>query len=237
MATYKLVWDDFCAWYLEMVKPAYQQPIDKKTFEASINFFEKILALLHPFMPFITEELWHDELFGERSELDCCVVANYPRSAKVDEQLLKDVEAIKQTVSEVRNIRNSKQISPKEALPLAVKINSDIVYADYFGIINKLANIAEVTIVNDKLEGATNFIIGRDEFFVTLAGNIDVEAERERITKELVYLNGFLKSVNAKLSNERFVQNAKAEVIANEKNKKADAEAKIEILENNLKSL
>ncbi len=237
MATYKLVWDDFCAWYLEMVKPAYQQPIDKKTFEASINFFERILALLHPFMPFITEELWHDELFGERSEMDCCVVASYPRSAKVNDLLLKDIEAIKQAVSEVRNIRNSKQISPKEALPLAIKINSGIAYSDYFNIINKLANITDVSLVKDKLEGAASFIIGRDEFFVTLAGNIDVEAERERITKELVYLNGFLKSVNAKLSNDKFVQNAKEEVIANEKNKKADAEAKIQILENNLNSL
>jgi len=237
MATYKLVWDDFCAWYLEMVKPAYQQPIDKKTFEASINFFERILALLHPFMPFITEELWHDELFGERSEMDCCVVASYPRSAKANDMLLKDIEAVKQAVSEVRNIRNSKQISPKEALPLAIKINSDIAYPDYFNIINKLANITDVSLVKDKLEGAASFIIGRDEFFVTLAGNIDVEAEREKITKELVYLNGFLKSVNAKLSNDRFVQNAKEEIIANEKNKKADAEAKIQILENNLKSL
>ena len=237
MATYKLVWDDFCAWYLEMVKPAYQQPIDKKTFEASINFFERILALLHPFMPFITEELWHDELFGERSEMDCCVVASYPRSAKANDMLLKDIEAVKQAVSEVRYIRNSKQISPKEALPLAIKINSDIAYPDYFNIINKLANITDVSLVKDKLEGAASFIIGRDEFFVTLAGNIDVEAEREKITKELVYLNGFLKSVNAKLSNDRFVQNAKEEIIANEKNKKADAEAKIQILENNLKSL
>lgn len=237
MATYKLVWDDFCAWYLEMVKPAYQQPIDRKTFEATTNFFERILTLLHPFMPFITEELWHDELFGQRNELDCCVVASYPKSGSINEQLLKEIEIVKQTVSEVRNIRNTKQISPKEALPLAIKTNTNIGYESYFGILIKLANITEVSMVNDKIEGAANFIIGRDEFFVPLAGNIDVEAERERITKELDYLNGFLKSVNAKLSNEKFVQNAKAEVIANERNKKSDAEAKILILEQSLKSL
>ncbi|MEJ6981335.1 valine--tRNA ligase [Pedobacter sp. P351] len=237
MATYKLVWDDFCAWYLEMVKPVYQQPIDRKTFDATVNFFERILTLLHPFMPFITEELWHDELFGKRTEMDCCVVAKYPVSGTVNSQLLKDIEAVKQIVSEVRNIRNIKQISPKEALPLAIKINSDVAYSNYFNIINKLANITQISLVSDKLDGAAGFIVGRDEFFVTLAGNIDAEAEKERITKELVYLTGFLKSVNAKLSNEKFVQNAKEEIIVNEKNKKADAEAKIEILESSLKSL
>ncbi|MGV3507709.1 MAG: valine--tRNA ligase [Sphingobacteriaceae bacterium] len=237
MATYKLVWDDFCAWYLEMVKPAYQQPIDRKTFEATTNFFERILTLLHPFMPFITEELWHDELFGQRNELDCCVVASYPKSGSINEQLLKEIEIVKQTVSEIRNIRNTKQISPKEALPLAIKTNTNIVYESYFSILIKLANITDVSLVSDKIEGAANFIIGRDEFFVALAGNIDVEVERERITKELDYLNGFLKSVNAKLSNEKFVQNAKAEIIANERNKKSDAEAKILILEQSLKSL
>jgi len=237
MSSYKLVWDDFCAWYLEMVKPVYQQPIDRKTFDATVNFFERILTLLHPFMPFLTEELWHDELFGERTELDCCVVASYPRSGIVNETLLKNIESVKQVISEIRNIRNSKQISPKEALPLAIKINSDIAYSDYFSMIIKLANLTEVSSTEEKIDGAASFIIGRDEFFVPLAGNIDVEAERERINKELIYLNGFLKSVNAKLSNEKFVQNAKAEIIANERNKKSDAEAKISMLEESLKSL
>jgi valyl-tRNA synthetase len=237
MATYKLVWDDFCAWYLEAVKPAYQQPIDKKTLEATINFFERILALLHPFMPFLTEELWHDELFGSRTELDCCVVAAYPSSGNVNELLLKDFGAVKQIISEIRNIRNSKQISPKEALPLAIKANSDTQYNNYSGIITKLAVISETIFVSEKLEGAATFIVGRDEFFVPLSGNIDADAERERITKEIDYLTGFLKSVNAKLSNERFVQNAKPEIIANERNKKADAEAKIAMLEQSLNLL
>lgn len=237
MATYKLVWDDFCAWYLEMIKPAYQQPIDRKTFDATVNFFERILALLHPFMPFLTEELWHDELFGERTDMDCCVVASYPRSEKADTSLLKDIEIVKQVISEIRNIRNSKQISPKEALPLAIKINSELLYPQYVNIISKLANISQVDIITDKLENAVNFIVGRDEFFVSVAGNIDTAAERERIEKELAYLDGFLKSVNAKLANERFVQNAKEEIITNERNKKADAEAKISILEKNLSIL
>jgi valyl-tRNA synthetase len=237
MATYKLVWDDFCAWYLEAVKPAYQQPIDRKTLEATTGFFERILALLHPFMPFITEELWHDELFGSRTEMECCIVAAYPVAEKVNELLIKDFGAVKQVISEIRNIRNSKQISPKEALSLAIKTNSDTQYSNYSGIITKLAVVNEITYVSEKLEGAAAFMVGRDEFFVPLSGNIDADAERERITKEIDYLAGFLKSVNAKLSNERFVQNAKPEIIANERNKKADAEAKIAMLEQSLNLL
>jgi valyl-tRNA synthetase len=237
MATYKLVWDDFCAWYLEAVKPAYQQPIDRKTLEATIGFFERILALLHPFMPFITEELWHDELFGSRTEMECCIVAAYPVAEKVNELLIKDFGAVKQVISEIRNIRNTKQISPKEALSLVIKTNSDTQYSNYSGIITKLAVVDEITFVSQKLEGAAAFMVGRDEFFVPLSRNIDPEAERERITKEIDYLAGFLKSVNAKLSNERFVQNAKPEIIANERNKKADAEAKIAMLEQSLNLL
>ncbi|WP_017259142.1 valine--tRNA ligase [Pedobacter arcticus] len=237
MATYKLVWDDYCAWYLEMVKPAYQQPIDRATYEASIQFFERILKVLHPFMPFLTEELWHDEVFGNREEKDCCIVAQIPTSAETNDKLLKEIEAIKQVVSEIRNIRNSKQISPKEALNLAVKINSDIDYLAYTNIICKLANITEISKTDEKIACAATFMAGRDEFFVPLEGNIDVEEEKATIKKEIEYLHGFLKSVNGKLANERFVQNAKPEIVANEQNKKADAEAKIKILEESLVAL
>ncbi len=237
MATYKLVWDDYCAWYLEMVKPAYQQPIDKATYEASIQFFERILKVLHPFMPFLTEELWHDEVFGTRGEKDCCIVAQVPTSQQTNEKLLKEIDAVKLVVSEIRNIRNSKQISPKEALTLAVKVNSDIDYQAYSNIISKLANISELSNTDEKIAGTATFMAGRDEFFIPLTGSIDVEAERESITKDIEYLHGFLKAVNAKLSNERFVQNAKPEIVANEENKRADAEAKIKILEESLSAL
>lgn len=237
MATYKLVWDDFCAWYLEMVKPAYQQPIDKETYAATVQFFEQILKLLHPFTPFITEELWHDDLFGLRENLECCIVAQIKDSQAVDEQLLKHVEQVKQIVSEIRNIRNTKQISPKDALQLSYQINSDIKFDAFTNIIAKLANISEFNLVSDKVQGAANFMAGIDEFFIPLAGNIDIEAEKESIQKEIDYLHGFLKAVNAKLSNERFVQNAKPEVVANEQNKRADAEAKIKSLEATLIAL
>ncbi|WP_316830156.1 valine--tRNA ligase [Pedobacter aquatilis] len=234
MTTYKLVWDDFCAWYLEMVKPAYQQPIDAESYKATVGFFEQIIKLLHPNMPFLTEELWHDDLFGTRDEMDCCIVAEYPKAATIDEQLLKDAEVIKTVVAEIRNVRNQKQISPKEALPLSLKVNSDIDYEKWLNIVFKLANVSEAEIVNDKIVGATAFMAGKDEFFIPLTENIDVDAERSRLNADLVYLQGFLKSVDAKLSNERFVQNAKPEIIANERNKKADAEAKIKIIEESL---
>lgn len=237
MASYKLVWDDFCAWYLEMVKPAYQHPIDAETLKVTIGFFEKILTLLHPYMPFLTEELWHDELFGEKGEMDCCIVAAYPVVGPADAQLLKDVEIVKGLVAEIRNVRNTKQISPKEALPLNIKVNSGLDYEKWLNIVFKLANINEVEFVNDKIVGAASFMVGNDEFFIQLNETIDVEAEKERLNAELTYLQGFLKSVDAKLSNERFVQNAKPEIIQNERNKKADAESKIGIIVGQIESL
>lgn len=237
MATYKLVWDDFCAWYLEMVKPVYQQPIDAETYKATVGFLEEILKIVHPFMPFLTEELWHNNLFGERANLDCCIVAQQPKVGEINLKLLNEISTIKEVVSEIRNTRNIKQISPKEALPLAIKSNSEIDYQTYQPILSKLGNLTAVRFIQDKLSGASNFIAGTDEFFIELADQIDVEAERERIQKELGYLQGFLKSVTAKLSNERFVQNAKAEIVSNEQQKKADTEAKIVMLEEGLAGL
>lgn len=237
MSTYKLVWDDFCAWYLEMVKPAYQHPIDAETMKVTLGYFEKILSLLHPFMPFITEEIYHDEIFGEKEEMDCIIVASYPVPGTIDTALLKDVETIKELVAGVRNVRNTKQLSPKEALPLNIKVNSAVDYQQWMNIVFKLANISTVEFVNDKVSGAVNFMVGSDEFYIPLEENIDVEAEKARLNGELNYLEGFLKSVNAKLNNERFVQNAKPEIIQNERNKQADAESKIAIIRESLSSL
>ncbi len=237
MGIYKLVWDDFCAWYLEMIKPVYQKPIDRETYQVTIQYFEKILKLLHPFMPFLTEELWHDELFGERAELECCIVAPYPVAGSINSTLLQDVHIVKQIVSEIRNIRNIKQISPKEALSLDIKANSGIDYKNYLNIISKLANIGTTAMVVEKVQGAASFIAGTDEFFVPLAGNVDAAAEKERLEKELDYLKGFLKSVEAKLANERFVQNANASVVDNERRKKEDALSKIKMLEEGLTGL
>lgn len=237
MSIYKLIWDDFCSWYLELVKPAYQQPIAKVLYDNTKELFEQILTLIHPFMPFLSEELWHDELFGIRAEMDCCIVAPYPKGGNVNEHLLKDYIVIQQVVSEIRNIRNTKQISPKEALPLAIKVNSGRDYKSYIDSISKLANINEVAFVDEKPDGAVGFIAEKDEFFVSVSQNIDVAAEKERIAAEINYLEGFLKSVKAKLANEKFVQNAKPEIVQNERNKQIDAEAKLKILEESLAAL
>ena len=237
MGIYKLVWDDFCAWYLEMIKPVYQQPIDPETYRVTIEYFERILKLLHPFMPFLTEELWHDDLFVERQELDCCIVAPYPVAGKVNATLLNDIDLVKLVVSEIRNVRNTKQISPKEALPLSIRVNSSIKYNDYLSIIFKLANISSSQFVKEPVSGASTFMAGKDEFFISLENNIDVDLERDRLEKEIDYQNGFLRSVEAKLLNERFIQNAKQEVVENERSKKEDALSKLKILEEALKSL
>jgi valyl-tRNA synthetase len=238
IATYKLVWDDFCAWYLEMIKPGYQQPIDKETYERTISFFSDVLKLLHPFMPFITEELWHDEdIFGQRSATDCCIVAKIPEIGQIDTQLLRDTEIVKQVITKIRDIRQSKQLSPKEKLNLMIKVNSDIDYNQFRTVISRMANIDEFTFVTDKVNGAAGFTVSKDEFFIPLAINIDADAERERLEKEKDYLEGFLKSVEAKLGNERFMKNAKPEIVENELRKKADALAKLKIVEDNLKGL
>ena len=237
MATYKLIWDDFCAWYLELVKPAYQTPIESETLETIKVLFQKILTLAHPFMPFLTEELWHDEIFGTRDAKDCVIVAAYPEVLSFDEQIIKEFTAVQQVISEVRNIRNAKGMSPKLALPLAIN-TAGVDFAKYQDSIIKLANISELTFVTEKVSGALSFLAGKSECYVKLAAeNIDIEAEKERITKEIEYLKGFLVSVDKKLSNERFVQNAKPEIIENERNKKADAEAKITILAESLANL
>ncbi|WP_156306919.1 valine--tRNA ligase [Sphingobacterium endophyticum] len=236
MSTYKLIWDDFCSWYLELIKPAYQSPIESETLAIVKGLFQKVLKLAHPFMPFITEELWHDEIFGDRTEKECIIIADFPKVGQFDESLIKEFSTVQQIISEVRNIRNSKGLSPKVALPLAINA-TNIDYSKYQDSIVKLANIEELTFVKEKVSGAVSFLAGKDECYITLENNIDIDAEKERISKEIEYLQGFLISVDKKLSNERFVQNAKPEIVENEKNKKADAEAKIKILEESLASL
>lgn len=237
MSIYKLIWDDFCSWYLEMVKPAYQQPIAKELFVATKGYFEQLLSLAHPFMPFITEELWHDVLFGERAERDCCILSPYPVAHDVDETSLRDMATVQQLISEIRNVRNSKQLSPKEPLPLAIKQNSDVNYTRYESLIKKMANISAISFVVGKQLGSLSYMVGKDEVFISVAEHIDPEAEKERLQGEIAYLEGFLNAVDKKLANERFVLHAKPEVVQNERNKKSDAEAKINALKESLSAL
>jgi len=237
MATYKLVWDDFCAWYLEIIKPEFvdgkAQPIDKVTYEATLGYFESLLKIMHPWMPFISEEIWH--LIKERGEKDCIIVAPWPKTSTVNSKQLTEFEVSKEIVATVRNIRQQKQISPKEKLEVIER--SEAQHSFFDETIVKLANLSSFKYSKETVEGAFSFRIKSTEFFVPLANNIDAGAEKERLSKELEYNKGFLKSVQAKLANERFVQNAKPELIELEKKKQADAEAKIRALEEQLKAL
>jgi valyl-tRNA synthetase len=235
MATYKLIWDDFCSYYLELVKPPYGEAIDKDTYEATITFFEDILTILHPFMPFLTEEIWHQ--ITDRDDKDCVIVNHWPIEKDYDKAILIDAKTAFELVSQIRNIRASKGISPKEALTLHVKTNSEMIYQEYISVIDKLANIDELAFTKDKIDQAVSFFIGSDECFIPMEGAIDVEKEKEEIQKELEYTKGFLKSVKKKLENERFVSNAPAQVVEMEKKKQEDAEAKIKTLEESLENL
>lgn len=235
MATYKLVWDDFCAWYLEAIKPEFidgkAQPIDKATYEATIAYLESLLKIMHPWMPFITEEIWH--LIKERSETDCIIVAEWPKQLdKLDHKQLAEFEVSKELVAMVRNVRAQKQLSPKEKLEVIERSDANRSYFD--DTIIKLANLSAFSYTKDKVEGAFSFQIKTTEFYIPLAQNLNKEDEIERLTKELEYNKGFLQSVQKKLANEKFVANAKPEILEVERKKESDALSKIKAIEEQL---
>jgi valyl-tRNA synthetase len=234
MATYKLVWDDFCSWYLEMIKPAYQHPIDAETFGKTIGFFEEILKILHPFMPFLTEELWHQ--IKERNTNEALIVTDWPKANEFDKFQIEEANQVFELVSQIRNIRASKGISPKEAFSLTIKTNTPHLYQRFDAVLKKLANLSEISF-GGSLENAVSFVVKADECFIPMEGQVNVEEEKESIQKELEYAKGFLNNVLKKLSNERFIAGAPAEVVANEKKKQADAEVKIKALEEALLKL
>ena len=235
MGIYKLTWDDFCSWYLEMVKAPQGQGIDPVTYAATIKFFENLMLLLHPFMPFITEEIWH--AIAERKEGDDIIIAQQPRFDRLSDQatdILKQFEFTQEVINNVRKVRSDKNIAFRDAIQLVVKGTAN---KDFDCVIAKLCNVSEVSYVAEAPAGAFGFIVGSTEFFVPLTGSIDVEAEIKKLEEELKYAQGFLKSVEAKLSNERFVSGAPAAVVDKERKKKADAEAKIAVIEQQLAGL
>ena len=235
MSVYKLVWDDFCSWYLEIIKPDYGKPIDQKTYHSTIEQFERILKLLHPFMPFITEELWHE--IRERDKEDCVVVASWPKGSNYKKTLLDQASLSFSIVSEVRNLRNTKGLSPKDPLELHIKNSPSILDKPFVAVIQKLSNLRQISFTTSTIDQAAGFLVGTTEFFVPMAGKVDVEKERESILKELDYLRGFEASIEKKLSNEKFVGSAPPVVVEMERKKKADAVVKIKSLEENLKKL
>nr|WP_321452973.1 valine--tRNA ligase [uncultured Carboxylicivirga sp.] len=227
MTVYTVFWQEFSSWYLEAIKPAYQQPLDGATYKATVEFFDKMLRLLHPFMPFLTEEIW--QTLEERKEGESIMVADMPVAKPLNEDLLDKFELMKEAVGGIRTIRKEKNIPMKDALKLDVKGGDN--YADDFdAVLVKMANISEMTMVNENTEGAVSFMARTNEYFIPMDGMIDVEAELEKLRKDLAHQEGFLKGVMKKLGNERFVGSAPEAVVAKERQKQADAEAKIKTL-------
>ncbi|MEG2178264.1 MAG: valine--tRNA ligase [Bacteroidales bacterium] len=234
MTSYKLVWDDFCSWYLEMVKPPYQQPIDSQTYKATLGFFEKIMHLLHPFIPFITEEVWH--ILAERKEGESLMMQAQVEKSKYDEQLLIQFENVQAVIMAIRSIRNEKNIANKIPIQLYIKKNlNEKANILFDGIVSKLCNIDSLSYTDEKMAQSLTFVVKNTEFFVPLGQNVDVEVEIQKAKTEIAYLQGFLQSVLKKLSNDKFVSGAPAKVLENEKNKKQDAEQKIKVLEAQIK--
>ena len=234
MTSYKLIYDDFCGWLLEMIKPAYGQPIDRTTFDAVVITFEDNLKVLHPFMPFLTEEIW--QFMAKRNTDEALIISKYPEQTSSDSKLIEDFELVKDAVSGIRTIRKEKNIAFKDTIALSV-INNENLDISYNSVISKMGNISDLQTVDAAIDGALTFRVKSNEYFIPMDGAINVEEEIEKLTEELKYTQGFLQSVQKKLSNERFVNNAPAQVVGSEKKKEADALAKIETINKSLKSL
>ncbi len=234
MTTYKLIWDDFCSWFLELIKPAYQQPIDKQTYTKTIELLEKNLVVLHPFMPFITEEIWH--LIKERSPEEALIISKWPEKSTYNATLLQQFETTQEVVSGIRTIRKEKNIAFKNSLNLHI-INSENFSTALDAVIKKLGNLENISYITEPEKGASTFRVKSNEYFIPLSGTVNVAEEIRKLTEELQYTEGFLKSVQKKLANERFVSNAPEQVVASEKKKEADALAKLETLKASIASL
>ena len=246
MATYKLAWDDFCSWYLEMVKPAYGTPIDRETYDATVSIFSRLMLLLHPYMPFVTEEIWHAlQTIGVDDEKASFINANYsimnqhmPTSVFYDQRLLDEFDTAREVIAGVRNIRNTRNLSPKEALEVSfIAADDRYRFANFNGIVRKLANVSDIKEVKEKPAGALSFMVGTMECFVPMPENVNKDEELKKLQEELKYTEGFLASVLKKLSNEKFVNGAPAAVIEKERNKQRDAETKIAALKAQIAAL
>ena len=229
LSIYELVWDDFCGKYLEIIKPAYQSPIHADTLNAALGLFDSLMRLMHPYMPFITEEIW--QVIDERAAGESICKAEFPLAGPVNAALVAQFDVVFEVVTKVREIRNSKQLSPKLALALHIKAENKAAYASVEAIMMKLANLESITFVADAVADAQTFVVKSDQFFVPLANDEDPAVVKAESEKELVYLLGFKKSVEAKLANEKFVTNAKADLVERERQKLADAETKIQSLQ------
>lgn len=234
MSVYKLKWDDFCSWFLEMVKPPYGDPISKETLESVIDLFEEALKIVHPFMPFITEELWHG--LRDRKEGEFIMLSSMPKGSSENPVILEEVSLITESITAVRNFRAQQGLSPKETIELYIKSEDQKLFGKYEGFLNKFLNTSKIEFVDEKVNGAGSLRVRTHELFIPL-GEVDVEAEKEKIQEEIRYNEGFLIKIQKKLSNERFVQNAPAQVVELERKKMSDTEAKLALLKESLEQL
>lgn len=234
MSIYKLVWDDFCSWYLEMIKPGYEQPIDRVTIEKTKQFFEQLLKVMHPFTPFVSEELWH--ALNERQEGDDIVVSAWPAVKEIDQTVLNNFEKAEKIISQIRTIRKNNNIANKVKLEMYVRADSST-QTNVDSVITKMGNLSVFEYVTEKIQQANSFIVEGVEYFIPFGDSIDVAAEMKKLEEELTYTRGFLKSVQGKLSNDRFVAGAPAQVLDLERKKEADALGKIQLLEEKLAAL
>jgi valyl-tRNA synthetase len=234
MAIYKLIYDDFCGWLLEIVKPAYQQPIDSLTYNAIIAIFEDNLKILHPFMPFLTEDIW--QYIAKRTPEEALIISKWPELKPFNKIIISQFEFASDVISGIRTVRKEKNIAFKDAIRFSV-INNENTDSSFDTVIAKLGNLEAIEYVTEPVEGALTFRVKSNEYFIPMEGAIDIESEIKKLTEELNYTLGFLKSVQKKLSNERFVSGAPEQVVASEKKKEADALAKIETLKSSLASL
>lgn len=234
MTTYKLIWDDYCSWFLEMVKPAYGEPIDAKTYKAVIMILENNLKVLHPFMPFVSEEIWQE--ITTRTPEEALIVSRWPDLKEFDEKIIEEFAVASEVIAGIRKIRKEKNLSFKNSIDFKV-LNNEKTSSLFDPVIVKMGNVNHFEYVNSQVEGALSFRVKSNEYYIPVTGAVDVKAEIKKLEEELNYTRGFLKSVEKKLANERFVNNAPEKVVAVEKAKKADAEAKIEAIEASLTSL
>jgi len=232
MSIYKLIWDDFCSWYLEMIKPEYQHPIDIHTHTSSVANLKKLMQLLHPVMPFITEEIWHHLGNVEGSVM----VSEIPKAGKVDKHLIQGFEFAQEVITNLRSIRKNKNIQNKESMELYIRKNNETADYTFDPIVKKLCNISDIKYTDTKIVDAVSFISGSTEFYIPVSSHIDREAELLKLEEELKYTIGFLESVMKKLTNERFVNNAPQTVLAVEQKKKSDAESRIKVIEEQMKT-
>lgn len=234
MAIYKLVWDDFCSWYLEMIKPGYEQPIDQATMESTIAFFEDLLKVIQPFTPFVAEEIWH--LLRDRKEGEDIIIASWPKTRETKSAVLKQFSVAEEIITHIRNIRKKNNIASKVRIDLLVKKNAPL-DTEFDSVIVKMGNLAKLDYVTEKAGNANSFLVNSNEYFIPFGDAIDVTAEKAKLEEELTYTKGFLTSVQKKLQNEKFVSGAPEQVLANERKKEADALQKIALMEERLASL